>query len=211
MMSIIQNVKREDYRGDTFMGHSQADKAQTRERILSAAARQIRAQGLESLSIGGLMRSVELTHGGFYNHFDSRAELQQSALERALQDSEARSAQALEDAGSAAGLARFVRGYLSRTHRDQPDTGCAIVALLSDGGRSDDALREVMSEHIERFFDRVAEAFGEGAGEQATVAVCAMVGALGLSRLVTDDKHSDEILRTVRDFVLASAREARAG
>jgi AcrR family transcriptional regulator len=53
---------------------------------------QIRAEGLESLSVGELMRSVNLTHGGFYGHFKSRAELVGAALERALQNSKSKSA-----------------------------------------------------------------------------------------------------------------------
>ena len=56
---------------ETTMGHSQADKAQTRERILRKAADVVRDTGLESVSVGKLMRSVDLTHGGFYNHFAS--------------------------------------------------------------------------------------------------------------------------------------------
>lgn len=38
------------------MGHSQADKMRSRERILSEAAEQIRDGGLESVSVGKLMR-----------------------------------------------------------------------------------------------------------------------------------------------------------
>ena len=53
------------------MGHSQADKAQSRESILRKAADAVRDTGLESVSVGKLMRSVDLTHGGFYNHFAS--------------------------------------------------------------------------------------------------------------------------------------------
>ena len=48
------------------MGHSQADKAKSRERILDEAARQLRETGLEALSVGKLMQKVNLTHGGFY-------------------------------------------------------------------------------------------------------------------------------------------------
>jgi len=68
----------------TTMGHSQADKAQSRERILRKAADAVRDTGLESVSVGKLMRSVDLTHGGFYNHFGSRSDLLAQALERAL-------------------------------------------------------------------------------------------------------------------------------
>ncbi|HEY2750970.1 TetR/AcrR family transcriptional regulator, partial [Phenylobacterium sp.] len=72
------------------MGHSQAEKAKSRERILAEAARQIRQNGLESVSVGTLMKSVGLTHGGFYGHFESREALLASALERALLEGEAK-------------------------------------------------------------------------------------------------------------------------
>ena len=57
------------------MGHSQAEKAENRERILAEASRQVRRDGLESVGVGTLMKSVGLTHGGFYGHFESRSAL----------------------------------------------------------------------------------------------------------------------------------------
>jgi TetR/AcrR family transcriptional repressor of nem operon len=60
---------------EASMGHSQTAKAENRERIVAEAARQVRRRGLESLSVGGLMKSVGLTHGGFYGHFESRSAL----------------------------------------------------------------------------------------------------------------------------------------
>ena len=41
------------------MGHSQADKAQSRERILRKAADAVRDTGLESISVAKLMRSAD--------------------------------------------------------------------------------------------------------------------------------------------------------
>ena len=82
------------------MGHSQAEKAQSRERIVTAAARQIREGGLESISIVELMKEAELTHGGFYGHFPSRSALIAAALERALFDGEAASVAATSRKGS---------------------------------------------------------------------------------------------------------------
>lgn len=179
------------------MGHSQAEKARSRERILSAAATQIREAGLESISVGKLMRAAGLTHGGFYNHFGSRSELLGEALERALVDGGARSRAMTGDPRR---LAAFVRGYLSRAHRDSASTGCAMAALLSDVGRAEPELRSAMSEHVEGFIARVADELGE---DDAIVAVCAMVGALGLARVVSDTNRSDGILKTVRDYVTA--------
>lgn len=177
------------------MGHSQAEKALSRERILAEASRQVRREGLESVSVGTLMKNVGLTHGGFYGHFENRSALLTEALERALQDGEAKSQTA---GGSFAGL---VRGYLSRGHRDGRESGCAVAALASDVARADDEAKAVMSEHVDSFIATVSETLG-GDDEHAMLAVSALVGALTLSRIVRDPARSDAILKAVRDGLL---------
>jgi TetR/AcrR family transcriptional regulator, transcriptional repressor for nem operon len=184
------------------MGHSQAEKAQNRERILSEAARQIREAGLESLSVGALMGRANLTHGGFYRHFASRAELIAQALGRALQDGEAKG-RAFDDPGRLPKASAMVKRYLGRAHRDAPETGCAIAALISDVGRADADCRAVMEPHIEDFIAKVARVLGSESEDEAILAVSAMVGALAISRVITDPGRSDAILRAVRDAVMA--------
>jgi len=181
------------------MGHSQAEKAASRERILAEAARQVRREGLESLSVGPLMQSAGLTHGGFYGHFESRAALLAQALERALTEGEGR-ARAQADAqgpGRPRPLGAIARSYLSRAHRDDREAGCAMAALVSDVGRADDEARATMSRHVDGFVDAVAQAL-DGDEERALVAVAAMVGALALSRTAADPARADAFLRAVR-------------
>lgn len=211
------------------MGHSQAEKAQNRERILRKAAEKIRDTGLESVSVGPLMRSVDLTHGGFYGHFASRSELLAHALERALREGEAASkaarnaaaakaaksgtaartaggeqtARSEGDSAQPAGYAALLRSYLSRAHRDSRKSGCAIAALASDVARADEASRGVMEAHVERFVENVKQAMGTHDEERALLAASAMVGGLLLSRIATDPKRSDQILRAVRDGLAA--------
>ncbi|GKQ52137.1 TetR/AcrR family transcriptional regulator [Bradyrhizobium sp. Ce-3] len=189
------------------MGHSQADKARSRERILNEAATQIRDKGLDALSIGSLMQQVKLTHGGFYGHFASRSDLIAAALQQALNSGEA-SAHAARDPDKPVSVNALVRSYLSRSHRDQPKSGCAIGALISDVGRADAQCRAVMEPHIESFIAKVAETFGDDDDDSsAIVAVSAMVGALAISRVLTDTKRSDAVLRTVRDAIIAMASD----
>jgi len=180
------------------MGHSQAEKAQNRERILAEASQQVRRDGLESVSVGSLMKSVGLTHGGFYGHFESRSALLEEALQRALLEGEA-NAQA---SGSPECLSDIVRGYLSRTHRDARDSGCAMAALVSDVARADDGPRTIMTRYVESFIAAVAKTL-DGDEERAIVAVSALVGALTLSRVVADPTRSDAILKVVRDHLIA--------
>lgn len=183
------------------MGHSQADKALSHDRILKEAASQIRDSGLESLSVATLMRSAKLTHGAFYAHFASRADLLAHALERALVDGRAASKAATESQRATSHHA-FVRGYLSRAHRDARKEGCAIAALASDVARADQGPREVMTPHIESLIAKMASGL-EGDEDEALVAVSAMVGGLLLSRVVADPKRSDAILRAVKNSLTA--------
>ncbi|MDM0117850.1 TetR/AcrR family transcriptional regulator [Variovorax sp. J22R133] len=183
------------------MGHSQADKAKNRDRILTEAATQIREEGLESLSVNKLMQSVNLTHGGFYGHFASRSDLVAHALERALVDGEG-TARAASN-GRPRSFSTMVRGYLSRTHRDSRSSGCAISALISDVGRADDRSRAVMSAHIEDYISALGGALGKDDDAQAMVAVSALIGALTISRVLADQKRSDALLKAVRDHLCA--------
>ena len=186
------------------MGHSRAEKAESRERILEVAARQIREGGLDSVSIAEIMKAANLTHGGFYGHFPSRAALIGAALDRAL------------DRGDAAFFAgrtpdapptvkSIVNRYLSPAHRDDTRDGCAIAALSGDVGRAeDDDVRVRMAQRVEHSFEDMAKAMGGGpkAEAAAITAWCAMVGAVSLSRVFRGDRRSDEILRTVRQSIL---------
>ncbi len=206
-MTIIQAVKTRIM--DIDMGYSQADKAQSRERILAKAAEQIRDTGLESISVGKLMRSVDLTHGGFYGHFASRSDLLAQALERALEDG-ATTAKLATDPTKPPTYAGVVRSYLSRNHRDSRKTGCALAALSSDVARADEHSRAVMEAYIERFVAKVADVMEKEDDQDALLAVSAMIGGLLVSRMMTDPKRSDEVLRSVRNALMALQDEGKA-
>lgn len=210
------------------MARSQAEKAQTRERILTEAASQIREAGLESVSVARLMNSVDLTHGGFYNHFESRADLLVQALERALLDGAARG-QSMRDSGRPESFETFVKHYLSRGHRDARKEGCALAALASDVARADEQVRAVMQHRFEAFVDhledtmtssRAATRGNEPARSSeptrsndatrsseparsndhalALTAACTLIGGLLMARVLTDTRQSDALLKTLR-------------
>jgi TetR/AcrR family transcriptional repressor of nem operon len=188
------------------MGHSQAEKARNRERIVAEAARQIRRDGLESVSVGPLMASVGLTHGGFYGHFENREALLAEALERAIAEGQAKAGASLSR--TAPRFPAIVRGYLSRTHRDARDSGCAIAALGADVARAAEGPRQLMGDQIESFIETAQEALG-GDEDRAMLAVSAMVGALTLSRVMKGPR-SDAILKAVRAQLEALEADERA-
>jgi TetR/AcrR family transcriptional regulator, transcriptional repressor for nem operon len=209
-MTINIQIVKCSFLGATQVGHSQAEKARSRERILDAAAVQLRALGLAGVSIGELMKSARLTHGAFYGHFESRDDLIAQALDRALADGNASAIRA----GNAKGprtLKSFLNAYLSKAHRDNPRSGCAVAALAGDVARVDSRTRDVMTARLEESFDNIATLIGEeDATEFAISVMCTIVGAMTLSRVMRDDEASKKILLAARRSILDYAEMRRS-
>lgn len=176
------------------MGHSQADKAQTREKVLRIAARKVRQNGLDGPGIAEIMKAAGLTHGGFYKHFASRDDLLDHAVLRALLEGG-------EKMGATAGhgLAAFVDGYLSARHRDHPETGCALVPLGSPAGHGNNILRDAYQRQVIEYLDLIERESPARIGGDSTamLVLSALVGAALLARAVPDQNLSTRLLVTV--------------
>lgn len=183
------------------MGHSKEEKEQNHARILDEAAAQIRALGLDGLSVSELMQSAGLTHGGFYRHFESRDQLLEVALARALEDgSVAVNAIARGPADPATCLARLIEAYLSEAHRDHVGASCAVSALAADVARAGEPLRSAYTDQVEAYLDVFARLIQEGKPRErrarAVLALSTVVGAILLARATNDRKLSSELLRS---------------
>jgi TetR/AcrR family transcriptional repressor of nem operon len=177
------------------MGHSQEEKKTNHQQIVEVAARKMREAGTEGPGVAEIMKAAGLTHGGFYKHFDSRDELVAEAVEAAIAQGREGFEAATADAEDP--LAAFVDWYLSTTHRDDPGSGCAVVALGSDVARADDRVRAAYRGQVETYIAHMEELLGGGveARREAIAAVTSMVGAVLISRAVGDEELSAEILR----------------
>jgi TetR/AcrR family transcriptional repressor of nem operon len=195
MMSII-DMEDDACHPPCQMGNSQADKAANHERIVRTASTLIRRDGIDGASVAELMAEAGLTHGGFYRHFDSRDELVAEAVESALAHGSNRTNAAAETGGSDA-LAAIIDGYLSRLHRDKPETGCAVAALPTDIVRSNPRAREAYSAQVRRYIDLLAGLTSDGDRDEAQLVLAALIGGLLLARAVDDRALSDEILASV--------------
>ncbi|GLR95235.1 MULTISPECIES: TetR/AcrR family transcriptional regulator [Bradyrhizobium] len=187
------------------MGHSQAEKTQTHDEIVRIASKRFRELGLDGLSIADLMKEAGLTHGGFYRHFASREDLLLEALLAALKDGEAPGKNKREKANVALTFDAVIDGYLSESHRDEPGSGCAVSALMSDMGRAGAAARKLYTGQVERNLRLLTQLLGKADTPmnqaEAIVVYSAMIGAVGLARAVSDKRLSKEILNTVREYL----------
>jgi TetR/AcrR family transcriptional regulator, transcriptional repressor for nem operon len=189
---------------EVSMGHSQSEKKSHHERIVRTAAKRLREKGLEAVAIADVMKEVGLTVGGFYKHFESRDDLVIEAL-RAAAGLWARPVEPAASDGPPLSFASLVDDYLSEKHRDRPGSGCPIGALAGDVGRSNKRIRALATEQIRSALELIAgllpDKNKESARKKAVFTVSALVGALVLSRAVSDESLSNEILESTRELL----------
>ncbi|MFE7776673.1 TetR/AcrR family transcriptional regulator [Streptomyces sp. NPDC057445] len=180
------------------MGHSQTEKAATRERVLRIASRKVRADGMTGPGVAEVMKEAGLTHGGFYKHFASRDDLIAQAAAAALTEGSA-TVERLAGKNQQDLRTGLIDAYLGKRHRDSPATGCALVTLGAAAGRGDQPLKESYEQRVRAYLDRFGGDDSEEARAEAMLTLSALVGATLLSRAVADPALSDELLETVAE------------
>lgn len=179
-------------------------KAESRDRIVQAAARRIRAKGPDGVAVADVMAGAGLTHGAFYAHFGSKEALVAEALDRMFIDAPQTSSAldlALADpaADVRAELRAFLERYLSPEHRDRPELGCPLPALAGDMARDEGHARAKFVSGLGRMTARTEAALARlghcEAAAAASALVAQIVGAVALARAVGKGAQSDAILR----------------
>jgi TetR/AcrR family transcriptional repressor of nem operon len=128
-----------------------ARRAETRARIIAAAAAAFRGHGYAATGVDAVMADAGLTHGGFYAHFRSKADLLSATL--GAGDGPHVPNPLFAKVAHLTGVA-FIEGaivhYLSRWHRDHPEAGCPIPTLGAELPRLDAALGRAMGPPVQR-------------------------------------------------------------
>ena len=114
------------------MRYAADHKEQTRKRVLTEAAKEIRTKGPDRIGVAGVMKRAGLTHGGFYAHFRSKDALVAAAIETMFEGVRRRWAVETDGKDAAVGLASYIDFYLSPAHRDAVATGCPVAALATE-------------------------------------------------------------------------------
>ncbi len=188
-------------------GPEQSEK--TKQRVVKIAAAQMRKRGPDQVAVADVMHRAGLTHGGFYAHFGSKDDLIAAAVGRMFQDAREMLRGATEGKDKAEGLRSYINAYVSKSHRDQPERGCAIAALSSDIHRQGRKARVAYDEGIAVLVDKITGLLSEKEGvDRRALAVsmmAEMTGAVAAARAVSDVALSDEILASARHSLRARA------
>lgn len=183
------------------MRYPAEETAQKHQRILEQASQLFRERGFSGVSLSEIMKATGLTHGAFYNHFDSKDALISKSLEHASTISCADLTTALHTPED---MAAYVDKYLSIEHRDAPATGCLITSLGPEISREPIA-RAGFTTHIRTMIDKLSRhspwSKKTNARRKALCTLSTMVGAMVLARGVDDPELSEEILRAVREDI----------
>ena len=204
------------------MGVSREQAAENRRAIIAAATQLFRERGVEAVGLNELMKHAGFTQGGFYNHFESKADLVAEVLASAMAEGVAeltKSARAPVDESTTA-LRRYISFYLSQAHRDSIDHGCPVAGFAGDASRLGTGAQSHFAGGLDDQITILAGLIAESgsfatSGERRTLREramslhCEMVGALVLARSVAQAAPalSNEILENVQRDALASLND----
>ena len=182
---------------------TKAQAQENRAHIVETASTLFRERGYDGVGVADLMAAAGFTHGGFYKHFDSKADLMAEAAAFGLK----------QTAAKTGGLSPvdYVKQYLSREHRDSPGDGCTMAALSGDAARQPASVKATFSDGIENLLSTLAEndasldpGARRAARERRISVIAQLAGALVLSRACADDSPlADEILDVCRSAILS--------
>jgi AcrR family transcriptional regulator len=188
-----------------FMRYGKDQKQATRQRILEAAGRRFKQDGIAGAGVAAVMADAGLTNGAFYAHFTSKEDLVAHVLADQLSTQRHSFATAPDDR---AGLEAIIRAYLSPQHRDELADGCPSAALLDEIGRRPTATKQVFTDELLGTADDIARRLDprdtDAARLDALALFGSMIGTLQLARALTDRDLSDQLLARGVDTALRS-------
>jgi TetR/AcrR family transcriptional repressor of nem operon len=185
------------------MRYTKDHKQATRQRILEAAGRRFKQDGIDGAGVTAVMSDAGLTNGAFYAHFASKEDLVANVLADQLR---AQRQNVEAQPPDRAGLEAFIRAYLSPEHRDQCADGCPSAALLDEIVRRPAATRQAFTDELLVTADDIAARLdrtdADAARTDALTILGSMIGTLQLARALTDRDLSDQLLARGQETAL---------
>jgi TetR/AcrR family transcriptional repressor of nem operon len=192
---------------------SRAQTKENKSRIVATAAQLFRERGFERVGVAELMHAAGLTHGGFYNHFGSKRQLEEEACAHSFGEALGPLARIGElDSGRErrAAFAAYVDNYLKSREAGAAAPRCPFVVFGSDMPRQEKGARGVFGKGLRAYLEKFAGALRrkskkpEETRADAIFAMAAMVGASTLAYGVDeiDNELAQEIRATVRERLI---------
>ncbi|CAB1403568.1 Transcriptional regulator, TetR family, in cluster with 2-hydroxychromene-2-carboxylate isomerase family protein, glutathione-dependent [Pseudomonas fluorescens] len=187
------------------MRYSASHKLETREKLLQSSALSAKRSGFSTVGVDALMKAIGLSGAAFYSHFSSKDELFTEIVERELSHSlERLGGEGKQDRER---LQRCLKHYLSMSHVEQPEVGCALPALGAEIARSDVQVREQAQLWICRLHERWAQVLESDSLAWSVLSQC--VGALVVARMLVTPDIQQAVLKSSHDEIGRQMAEPR--
>jgi AcrR family transcriptional regulator len=177
------------------MRYSVEHKAETRRKILEAAARRFRAEGYEGLGVDGLAKAAGVTNGAFYGHFASKAEAYQAVVEAGLEELR-QGILKFRKEGGADWLGVFTQFYFSPPKIECAEAACGLPAFAPEAARAPAETREMFQAKLLEVVEAMAAGLdGPEATrtERAWLVLAALAGGVTLVRALSDEARARTI------------------
>jgi TetR/AcrR family transcriptional repressor of nem operon len=180
-------------------------KSQTRRKIVEAASTAFRAEGVSGVRIDDVMTQAGLTHGGFYAHFESKADLLREALGCAAEQTIQLLSNPLARLPDEDRWRTVIDSYLSPAHAAHPEMGCPLASLGPELARADPTTRErlahLVKERLAWMRQLLPARRRKALSDECVIGSTAcMIGGLILARAV-GGKDANVILDACREFL----------
>ena len=199
-----------DSTSEVAMRYGKGHKQATRQRILEAAGRRFKQDGIDGAGVAAVMSDAGLTNGAFYAHFSSKEDLVANVLADQLR---AQRQNFDAEPSDRAGLEAFIRAYLSPQHRDQSADGCPSAALLDEIARRPAATRQAFTDELLATADDIAARLdptdANAARTDALTILGLMIGTLQLAQGADRPRPIRSAPRPGRGDGLEAARRPR--
>jgi TetR/AcrR family transcriptional repressor of nem operon len=189
--------------GEAMVRYDKTHHAETHKTIINAASNLLREKGFTETSVGTVMKSVGLTHGGFYAHFEDKTAMLVAAMAEAFVESPQNFKQLSRLAQKTGDVGLIAKYYLAEPRVKDVAAGCPAAALVSELPRQEDPVKQAFQFGTVETMRALAEAPGFSEDTDAWAALSMLVGGLTLMRALPDAKTNE----TIRAQIMEALRK----
>ncbi|HBN9788244.1 TPA: TetR/AcrR family transcriptional regulator [Pseudomonas aeruginosa] len=173
------------------MRYSSEQKAETRSRLLSSAAKATKRAGLVSASVDAIAAAAGITGAGVYHHFPSKQDLFAAVVAQELESSLLTRLSRSPDFD----IDELLTGlgqYLSAEHLRNVEGGCPVPAMCVDIAHADEPVKQGFETWMEELHRSWAEVLGSSSLARGAISQC--IGALLIARMMSGEELQQQVL-----------------
>ena len=194
------------------MPYDKSHKEKSRNKILQSAKDLFSRYGFKKISIGEVMKQASLTHGAFYAHFESKEALYEACFTELL--AESRQARLVKSPLSINKLKALVTNYWGLNQSTKEKLGPEVV-LFNESGTDNEQVRILFQrsyENVKMMLEkriwalsriRKIELTADNVSDKARTIMAALVGAVTIAKMITDEQEQQRLLENAQSEILA--------